>query len=208
LRRIVKIDEEKCDGCGACIPACPEGALQIINGKAKLVKESLCDGLGACVKECPKGALIIEEREAEPFNPSFEDGHHRGHEHESLKVERRGIINWPVKLELMNPRAPIFDKCELVISADCVPFVYGDFKEKLSGKVVLSGCPIFGDKDLYRDKIAGMLKHNNILSLTVLRMEVPCCSGLTSIVNEAIRKSGKHYSITERIVSIKGDLKR
>ncbi|RLF07692.1 MAG: 4Fe-4S ferredoxin, partial [Thermoprotei archaeon] len=167
LRKIVKIDEEKCDGCGACIPACPEGALKIINGKARLVKESLCDGLGACIKECPKGAITIEEREAEPFELHAQ---HNDHNHETISVKEGGIANWPVKLELINPRASALNNCDLVIAADCAPFVYGNFQENFKGKVVLSGCPIFGDKNLYRDKIMGILKHNNVSSLSVVRM--------------------------------------
>jgi len=205
LRKIVKIDEEKCDGCGACIPACPEGALQIVEGKVKLVKESLCDGLGACVKECPKGALTIEEREAEPFELSEQQ---RLEDHQEFSVGGRGIVNWPVKLELLNPRAPILNNCDLVVSADCVPFVYASFQERVKGRVVVSGCPIFGDRGLYRDKLAGMLKHNEVLSLSVLRMEVPCCAGLTEVVREALRRAGKQLTVDEHVVTINGEVGR
>lgn len=208
LRRIVKIDAEKCDGCGACISACPEGAIRIVNGKATLVKESLCDGLGACIKECPRGAITIEEREAEPFELSSDQGLQlKGIVMESQSTKYDGIINWPVKLELINPRAPFLNDNELVVAADCTPFIYKDFIPYFKGKVVASGCPIFGDKSLYRDKLMGMLKHNNILSIKVVRMEVPCCSDLTKVVHEALERSGKKLNIEELIVTIDGKMR-
>jgi len=206
VRKIVRIDPDKCDGCGACIPACPEGAIQIVNGKATLVKESLCDGLGACVKECPKGAITIEEREAEPFESP---GQHvaRGEPPRAEMLTGSRIANWPVKLELVNPRAPFLSGRELVVSADCVPFVYGDFILSFAGKVVVSGCPIFGDKGLYRDKLMGMIRHNDVKSLKVVRMEVPCCSELARIAREALEKSGKGIEMEELVVTIDGNLK-
>lgn len=208
VRKIIKIDAEKCDGCGACIPACPEGALQIVDGKATLVKETLCDGLGACIKECPKGAITIEEREAEPFGLSSEHAPHLKAPKIAPKTTKDlGIVNWPVKLELVNPRAPFLNNHELVVAADCTPFIYGDFTSEFKGKVVVSGCPIFGDKGLYRDKLMGMIKHNNISSIKVVRMEVPCCSDLTKIAREALEKSGKKLNIEELVITIDGDMK-
>jgi len=206
VRRIVRIDPDKCDGCGACIPACPEGAIKIVNGKAVLVKESLCDGLGACVKECPKGAITIEEREAEPFEPH---GQHaiRGEQPRAEPPIGGRIANWPVKLELVNPRAPFLSGRELVVSADCAPFVYRDFVPSFAGKVVVSGCPIFGDRGLYRDKLMGMVKHNDVRSLKVVRMEVPCCSELARIAREALEKSGKEIKMEELVITIDGNLK-
>lgn len=203
VRRIVKIDTEKCDGCGACILACPEGALKIVNGKATLVKESLCDGLGACVKECLKGAIIVEERETEPFELSSKHAPQMAPQ----ATKDLGIVNWPVKLELINPRASFIYNNELIVSADCAPFMYRNFVPHFSGKVVVSGCPIFGDKGLYRDKLMGMIKHNNVPSIKVVRMEVPCCSDLTRIAREALEKSGKKLNIEELIVTIDGEIR-
>ncbi|MCS7139840.1 MAG: 4Fe-4S binding protein [Candidatus Nezhaarchaeota archaeon] len=201
VRRIVRIDESKCDGCGLCVSACPEGALKIVNGKARLVNEALCDGLGACIRECPRGAIVFEEREAEPFELGGEREGLVERAHEQLVTAR---LNWPIKLELINPRSPAISGKQLIIVADCVPFVYSTFKRDYSGGFVASGCPIFGDNSLYRDKIAGMLKRNEVPSLKVVRMEVPCCSRLTSIVAEALRLSGKRINLEENVIGIDG----
>ncbi|MCX8204687.1 MAG: 4Fe-4S binding protein [Candidatus Nezhaarchaeota archaeon] len=192
FRRIVKIDEDRCDGCGLCIPACPEGALRIIDGKAKLVSEAVCDGLGACVKECPKGAIILEEREAEPFEAELPHGH-------AADVK----LNWPIKLELVNPRSPAIGDKELLVVADCVPFVYSSFKKDFQG-FIASGCPMFGDTSLYRDKVAGILKHNQVASVRVVRMEVPCCSKLTDVASEASKKAGRRIRLEEDVIGIDG----
>ncbi|MEM3606786.1 MAG: 4Fe-4S binding protein [Candidatus Bathyarchaeia archaeon] len=156
LRKIIRIEESKCDGCGQCIPACPEAAIQIIDGKARLTIESHCDGLGACVNSCPKGAITIEEREAIEFDEEAVKSHL-----ESLGkgLTSSSIISalsqWPVKLELINPKAPFFQDASLLIAADCVPFAYGKFHEKfLKGRRLVCGCPKFGNAKLYIEKLS------------------------------------------------------
>lgn len=201
--RIIRIDETKCDGCGACISACPEGALKIINGKARLVKESMCDGLGACIKECPRGAITIQERGIGSVEPNAE----QPLRHEEARSEDLGIVNWPIKLELINPRLSHSSGRELVVAADCTAFVYKNFALMSRGKVVVSGCPIFGDKNLYRDKLMGLIKRNDAISIKVVRMEVPCCSDIVTITCEALEKSGKKLSVEEFVVSVQGELK-
>ncbi len=186
-REIVKIDEEKCDGCGICIPACAEGALQIVDGKARLVKESYCDGLGACLAECPKGAITLEEREAES-SPSL-------------------LSHWPVKLKLVSPKAPYFRYEELVVAADCGPFAYGSFhRDFLGERALVIGCPKFDDLAYYQEKLTEILRNSGIKKVVVARMEVPCCSALVTVVQNAVAASGKEITIEERVIGITGEL--
>jgi NAD-dependent dihydropyrimidine dehydrogenase PreA subunit len=186
-REIVKIDEEKCDGCGICVPACAEGALQIVNGKALLVKESYCDGLGACLAECPKGAITLEEREAES-SPSL-------------------LSHWPVKLKLVSPKAPYFRYEELVVAADCGPFAYGNFhRDFLGEKALVIGCPKFDDLAYYQEKLTEIIRNSGIKKVVVTRMEVPCCSALLTVVQNAVAASGKEITIEERVIGITGEL--
>jgi ferredoxin len=186
-RAIVKIDEEKCDGCGICIPACAEGALQIVDGKARLVKESYCDGLGACLAECPKGAITLEEREAES-SPSL-------------------LSHWPVKLKLVSPKAPYFRYEELVVAADCGPFAYGSFhRDFLGERALVIGCPKFDDLAYYQEKLTEILRNSGIKKVVVARMEVPCCSALVTVVQNAVAASGKEIAIEERVIGITGEL--
>jgi Fe-S-cluster-containing hydrogenase component 2 len=186
-REIVTIDEEKCDGCGICIPACAEGALQIVKGKARLVRESYCDGLGACLAECPKGAITLEEREAEA-SPSL-------------------LSHWPVKLKLVSPKAPYFRHEELVVAADCGAFAYGNFhRDFLGEKALVIGCPKFDDLAYYQEKLAEILRHSGINKAVVARMEVPCCSALLTVVRNAVSASGKDIEIEERIIGVTGEL--
>jgi NAD-dependent dihydropyrimidine dehydrogenase PreA subunit len=183
-RKIVKIDEEKCNGCGLCIPNCAEGAIKIVGGKARLVSDALCDGLGACLGHCPQGAVTIEEREAAV------------HPH---------LSNWPVQIKLVPTNAPYFNGADLLIAADCVPFAYPDFHEKLlKGKILLVGCPKLDDIGLYKEKISAIIKDNDIRSITYAHMEVPCCFGLVGAIKEAIAASGKNVPFRETVISIKG----
>lgn len=233
-RKIVRIDENKCNGCGLCIPNCAEGALKIVNGKAKLVSDALCDGLGACLGHCPQGAIIIEERAAAMFDekavakhvtPLHE--HTRSHqgcpgsEMMTMKRALRGraaaaadksavesqLSNWPVQIKLVPVNAPYFSGADILIAADCVPFAYPDFHDKLlSGKVLLIGCPKLDDLELYKEKISQIVANNDIRSIAYARMEVPCCSGLVSVIKEAINDSGKRTPFTEIVVGIKGEI--
>lgn len=204
-RKIVKIDEEKCNGCGVCVPACAEGAIQIIYGKAKLISEKYCDGLGACLGECPQGAIILEDREAEEFDEEAVE-HHLVHMQddkaelpcgcasaaitqfekyvstddvpEDISYRQSMLGHWPVQLMLVPPTAPFLQRADLVLVADCVPFAYPDIhRDFLKDHAVLVACPKLDDFDAHQVKLTQILHEAHVRSLTVVRMEVPCCSG-------------------------------
>ncbi|MFH1352375.1 MAG: 4Fe-4S binding protein [bacterium] len=282
-RKVIKIDGEKCTGCGECIPDCPEGALQLIDGKARLISDLFCDGLGACIGSCPVDAISVEEREAEPYDEKkvmknivkagkntitahlkhlkghnqmeylhqamaylkenkadfpIEAEMHGGHgkhshdgacpgskpvswgDHEPHRVHGEKpasgikhpasvpseLRNWPVQITLVNPHASYLKNAELLISADCVPFAYAGFHQDfVKDKVVLMGCPKLDDIEFYKEKLTQIFKTANPMSITVARMEVPCCGGLVTGVQEAIKKSGKKIPFCEITVSIKGE---
>ena len=236
LRKVIRIDEEKCNGCGACITECQEGALQIVNGKAKLVKESFCDGLGACIGECPEGALEIIEREADEFDERAVDEHMRqteperhvqGHEADgcpgaalfefapeedaALKEGSRpsALSQWPVQLHLVPVRAPYLEGADVLLVADCVPFACADFHgELLAGRKVLVACPKLDDTAAYEEKLAAMLRENEIRSLTVGHMEVPCCYGLVVLAQKAVERSGRQLPVDEITVTVRGAIER
>lgn len=207
-RKIVNIDENLCNGCGACIPKCAEGALQIVNGKAKIIKETYCDGLGACLGQCPRGAITITEREAQPFDEK------EVHEHlktarptEKQPVGQPQKPQWPVKLNLVPTKAPFFEGADLLLAADCAPVAFKGFHDKLlPGKRVIIGCPKFDDARAYAQKLSEILKQNNINSIAVVHMEVPCCVGLKWAVNKALELSGKSVPTKEYEVKIGGEI--
>jgi len=207
-RKIVNINENLCNGCGICIPKCAEGALQIVNGKAKIIKETYCDGLGACLGQCPQGAITITEREAEPFDET------QVHEHLKSTKPTSSQTNlgsqkpqWPVKLNLVPTKAPFFEGADLLLAADCAPIAFKSFHDKLMpGKRVIIGCPKFDDARAYAQKIAEILKQNTISSITVVHMEVPCCTGLKWAVNKAMEMSGKSVPTKEYEVKIGGEI--
>ncbi len=235
LRKIVKIDEEKCNGCGACVPSCSEGALQIINGKAKLVSEKYCDGLGACLGECPRGAITVEERAAEEFDEGAVNLHREEKKpvREELpcgcpsatvtQFEKREatVLNqgetsfqptmlghWPVQLSLVPPKAPFLQGADVVLVADCVPFAYAGFhRDFLRQHSVLVACPKLDDFQAHLKKLTDILSQSTIKSLSVIHMEVPCCWGLVQMAKEAVKSSGKDIPIKEVTIGIKGDLK-
>lgn len=228
VRNIVKIDEEKCNGCGLCVSACAEGAIQIIDGKARLVSDVYCDGLGACLGECPQDAISIEEREAPEFDEAAAHRHVEAMKKPSVpccpgtrlmemassaKAEVSGestpsaLGNWPVQLKLVPPNAPYFQDAEILLAADCVPFAYADFhKRVLPGKILLIGCPKLDDSASYVEKLAEIFKSSSVRSLTIARMEVPCCSGLSRIAQMAIQLSGKEIPVKETVISIRGEV--
>lgn len=220
------IDEDKCNGCGLCIPNCAEGAIKIINGKAKLVDDRFCDGLGACLGHCPQDAITIIERDA----PEFDEGAVKVHLHEAEKpmhacpgsmamdfrnerktqvtAARQGseLGQWPVQLMLVSPEASYFRNAELLVAADCVPFAYPNFhSDFLKGKSLIIGCPKLDDAEFYVDKLTELLKKNNIKGITLVNMEVPCCFGLQSIVEEALQRAGKAIPIKQSVIAIKGE---
>ena len=231
-RKIVKIDEEKCNGCGDCIPNCAEGALKIVDGKARIVKDMYCDGLGACLGHCPQDAIEIIEREAEEFDeeavheyleeqkaleiaPACNCGStHAMHEPVEEKTEETpdqasSLRQWPIQLNLVPIKAPYWKDADLLVMADCVAVSYPDLhKTLLKGKRVAIGCPKFDNGQHYLDKLTEILKQNDIRSMTVAIMEVQCCRGLERITEMALKASGKMIPTQNLVVSIKGDVQR
>ena len=195
IRRIITIDENKCNGCGLCADACHEGAIGIVDGKAKLLREDYCDGLGDCLPACPMNAISFEQREAPAYN---EAAVLAAKEAKSLQLR-----NFPVQIKLAPVNAPWFEDADLLIAADCTAFAYPDFhRDFIRGKVVLIGCPKL-DAVNYAEKLGEILRTNSIRSITVTRMTVPCCGGLTMAVKNAIAASGKDIPLN--IVTIRPD---
>lgn len=244
VRNIVKIDESKCDGCGLCVTACAEGAIQIIDGKARLVSEIYCDGLGACLGHCPQDAITIEQRDAAEFDeaatheylkrldankaqpapqsqPPKKDAGFvcpgmRAMQFEKPAVKPTAAVGgdrpsqlaqWPVQLHLVSPMAPYFANAELVLTADCVPFAMADFHEKfLAGRAIAIACPKLDDTGPYVEKLAQLIKHNNLKSITVVHMEVPCCTGLVRIAQQAIALAGVEVPFKDVTISLQGQI--
>jgi len=178
-RKIIKIDNKKCDGCGLCIQACHEGAIGIVDGKAKLLRDDYCDGLGNCLPVCPMGAISFEEREAAAFNE------------ETPQPVASQLRQWPVQIKLVPVNAGYFENANLLVSADCVAYASGNFhNEFMRNKITLIGCPKLDEGD-YSEKLSAILQANNIKSVAVARMEVPCCGGIENAVKTALQKCGK-----------------
>ena len=253
IRKIVHIDQDKCDGCGLCVPSCAEGAITIVDGKAQISADNLCDGLGACLGDCPRDAITIIERDAEEFDeaavekhleakgqaaPAKQHGHggghggghhggHHGHAHgggcpgsraQSFAPSPAGtapaagsvqsqLAQWPVQLHLVPVTAPYFKDAELLITADCVPFAYGNYhRDFLAGKAVVVGCPKLDDNNAYLDKLTELFKVSGIKGITVLRMEVPCCGGIVMAARQALAASGMEIPLREVTISIRGEI--
>ncbi len=235
LRKIIRIDEEKCNGCGLCVPACAEGALQIIDGKAKLISELYCDGLGACLGECPQGAIIIEERAAEDFDEGAVKLHLEEKEQTTEELpcgcpsatvtqferqEASGVVlrdapsqqstlsQWPVQLTLVPPTAPFLQGTDVVLAADCVPFAYAGFHQHfLKNHSLLVACPKLDDFEAHQKKLTDILRQSQVKSLTVVHMEVPCCFGIVQMAKQAILASGKDIPFRDVTIGVRGDLK-
>ena len=233
LRKIIKIDEEKCNGCGACASACHEGAIEMVDGKAKLTREDYCDGLGDCLPACPTNAITFEEREAPAYDEkavrkskmkNFEEKLpcgcpgtqskvlKRESENNSSEVEREQVYNqsrlsqWPVQIKLVPVNAPYFDGANLLIAADCTAYAYGNFhNEFIKNRITLIGCPKLDEGD-YSEKLTQIIANNNIKSVTIVRMEVPCCSGIENAAKRALQASGKFIPWRVVVVTTDGNL--
>ena len=232
VRKIVRIDEELCDGCGLCVPACAEGAIQIIDGKARLVSEMYCDGLGSCLGECPQGAITIEERQAEDFDPKAVETHLASLKEEptpqplhhagcpgaamrQLKVapaqaaadspRPSQLGQWPVQLMLVPPTAPFLKDADILLCADCVPFAVADFHERfLTGRALLVGCPKLDDLQHYYEKLKVILTEARPKRLTVMKMEVPCCNGIAQIALKARQELAPDLPVDVITIGIDG----
>jgi len=233
-RNIIEIDKSKCDGCGQCVLACAEGAIEIIDGKARVVKDEFCDGLGACLGECPQDALKIIQREADEFNAEAVEEHLEQMKSQSSKKEdplacgcpsaqiqsfghsahktnkicethsHSNLGNWPVKIKLIPPNASFLKNASLLVVADCVPPALPSLNETyLNGNVLMIGCPKFDNRDEYVDKFVKIFNTAQIRHITILYMEVPCCSGLPIIINKANDITGKNIQTKQMVIGIK-----
>jgi len=227
IRDIIKIDEDLCNGCGLCVTACHEGALQMIDGKAKLVRDDYCDGLGACLPACPTGAITIEKREASAFDEEAVLNNKEKTQPEILACGcpvtasqsiTREITNtpqnttetvtsqlnqWPVQIQLAPVNAPYFNNAHLLVAADCTAFAYGNFhNDYMKNKITIIGCPKLDDVD-YSEKLTEILKTNEIKSITIIKMEVPCCNGLKHAVEKALKNCNKF--IPWQVITISTD---
>lgn len=231
IRKIIKIDEERCNGCGACATACHEGAIDIIDGKAKLVREHYCDGLGDCLPACPTEAITFEEREAPAYDEAAvlaakekkadklvfggcpgtrarmmsAQESNRESSRNTQKVPSR-LMQWPVQIKLLPTVAPFYENAKLLIAADCSAFTYGNFHEDfMKDKVTMIGCPKLDAVDYY-EKLVEIIRNNNIKEVTIVRMEVPCCGGLENAVKRALQDSGKFLPWQVVVISTNGEI--
>ena len=260
IRKIIKIDESKCDGCELCIPSCPEGAIQMVNGKAKLVKDFYCDGLGACLGHCPQGAISVIEREADAYDEVkvmenvmvqgeeviqqhlqhlkehneqenlqqaikiLSNRSHAGHScpgsqnqtftkapgsgEETQMNTPSALSHWPIQMHLISPMAPQYKNADLLLAADCVAFSMGNFHQKyLNGKTLAIACPKLDQgMDVYLDKLKGLIDHAGVKSISVMVMQVPCCSGLVQLAQTALQQSNRKILLKVTVVGIKGEV--
>lgn len=210
-RRVIHIDQDKCNGCGACASACHESAIGMVNGKARLMRDDYCDGLGDCLPACPTNAITFEEREAAPYDEAAVQANKA-----ALKAGKAAdaafaptvsrLQQWPVQIKLAPVNAPYFNGAQLLIAADCTAYAYAGFHEKfMKGHVTLIGCPKLDAID-YSEKLTEIFRNNDIRSISIVRMEVPCCGGMTYAVQRAIANSGKDIPCKVTVLSINGDI--
>ena len=202
IRRIIKINEELCNGCGACAAACHEGAIGMVDGKARLLKDDYCDGLGDCLPTCPTGAITFEEREAAAYDEAAVKARMAQKTHDPDSMESR-LSQWPVQIKLVPVQAPYFKDARLLVAADCTAFAYGNFhNDFIAGRITLIGCPKLDMVD-YAEKLTQIIRLNDIKDVTNVRMEVPCCGGLENAVRNALQASGKF--IPWQVVTVRTD---
>lgn len=213
IRKIIHINEEKCNGCGACAASCHEGAIAMINGKARLIRDDYCDGLGDCLPACPTNAISFEEREALAYDEEAVQKHLKmkkmiAEMQEPEPVEFTGHLRqWPVQIKLVPTNAPYFENANLLIAADCTAFAYGDFHNRfIKNHITLIGCPKLDEGD-YTEKLTQIISQNNIKSLTIVRMEVPCCGGIERAAKEALKASGKFIPWQVTTIGVNGNIK-
>lgn len=201
IRKIIQIDRDKCNGCTACATACHEGAIAMVDGKAQLMRDDYCDGLGDCLPACPTGAITFVEREAEAYNDAaVKENQRKAHGKSQLR-------HWPVQIKLLPVKAAYFDGADLLVAADCAAYAYGDFHNRfMKNRVTVIGCPKLDSID-YSEKLTEILKQNRIKSITVARMEVPCCGGIEWAVKRAVENSGKEIPCHIAVISTEGDFK-
>lgn len=235
MRKIITIDEELCTGCGECVPDCAEGSLEIIDGKARLVADKLCDGLGACLGSCPTGALSIIEREADDFDEEAVEAYLAGKKqnerahmsggcpsaiiqmhtgqtscqtaNKPLKQTGSALSHWPIQIRLVPATAPFLNNSDLLVAADCTAAAYANFQQDfLKGRVIMMGCPKFDDTELYVERFREILEKQKIKSLTILIMEVPCCSSMLGIIKAARDRSESSVKVRQVVVSTQGGI--
>lgn len=216
LRKIIKIDQKKCNGCGACASACHEGAIGIVNGKASLLRDDYCDGLGDCLPTCPTNAISFEVREAAAYDEAAvkanmaqkKSGAFSGCQQtpKSVSSQESALSNWPVQIKLLPVEAPYFQGANLLIAADCTSYAFGNFhRQFMKDRVTVIACPKLDMVD-YTEKLTAIFQKNDIASITLTRMEVPCCGGLAHAVKAALKTSGKKIPLTVCIIGINGTI--
>lgn len=205
IRKIIQIDEQKCTGCGICVSACHERAIEIIDGKAKLIKDDYCDGLGDCLPTCPTNAISFVEREAKPYDENAVI--QRKNNLSSKNLNQSQLSQWPIQIKLVPINADYFNETDLLIAADCTAYAYGNFhNDFIKNKVTLIGCSKLDNID-YSDKLVAIIKNNNIKTITVTRMEVPCCGGIENALKIAIKNSGKDIPLKVVIITTDGSIR-